>query len=111
MKMKTFCIKQRLFTFFIQKHHYYRNQVYLKMNENINISLSEIESRKKQISSHSRQWRVEREMKIMIFRDQEEILFLLSIFLMRSILSSMPALGPDGTWQTVTSSRLLPSKI
>ena len=30
-----------------------------------------IESRKKQISSHSRQWRVEREMKIMIFRDQE----------------------------------------
>ena len=68
--------------FFIQTHFYYRTHVYLKMNENFNITLgnrekkeknffplSKIERNKNIHFSKSRKSRIEREMKIFIFRD------------------------------------------
>ena len=63
-------------------------------NENFSIKLSKIESRKKNLSCHSRKSRVEREMETIKFlRSREKFLFLLSIFLSRATLSSMPAYG------------------
>ena len=41
------------------------------MNENFSFKLSEIESRKRNLSSHSQKSRVEREMNIFIFRNLE----------------------------------------
>ena len=41
------------------------------MNENFSFKLSENESRKRNFSSHSRQSRIKREMKIFIFLDRE----------------------------------------
>ena len=57
------------------------------------IPISKIESRKRIVSCHSRKSRVEREMETIKFsRSREKFLFLLSIFLLRARLSSMPGL-------------------
>ena len=59
--------------------------------ENLFLPLSKIESRKRNLSCHSRKSRVEREMETIKFsRSREKFLFLLSIFLSRARLSSMP---------------------
>ena len=61
--------------------------------ENLFLPLSKIESRKRIVSCHSRKSRVEREMGTIKFsRSREKFLFLLSIFLSRARLLSMP--GP-----------------
>ena len=60
--------------------------------ENLFLPLSKIESRKRIVSCHSRKSRVEREMETIKFsRSREKFLFLLSIFLSRARLLSMPA--------------------
>ena len=60
--------------------------------ENLFLPLSKIESRKRIVSCHSRKSRVEREMGTIKFsRSREKFLFLLSIFLSRARLLSMPA--------------------
>ena len=62
-------------------------------NESFSIKLSKIESRKRIVSCHSRKSRVEREMETIKFsRSREKFLFLLSIFLSRARLLSMPEL-------------------
>ena len=59
--------------------------------ENLFLPLSKIESRKRIVSCHSRKSRVEREMGTIKFsRSREKFLFLLSIFLSRARLLSMP---------------------
>jgi len=59
--------------------------------ENFVLPLSKIESRKRILSYHSRKSRVEREMEAIKFsRSREKFLFLLSIFLSRARLLSMP---------------------
>ena len=59
--------------------------------ENLFLPLSKIESRKRIVSCHSRKSRVEREMETIKFsRSREKFLFLLSIFLSRARLLSMP---------------------
>ena len=59
--------------------------------ENLFLPLSKIESRKRIVSCHSRKSRVEREMETFKFsRSREKFLFLLSIFLSRARLLSMP---------------------
>ena len=61
--------------------------------ENLFLPLSKIESRKRIVSCHSRKSRVEREMGTIKFsRSREKFLFLLSIFLSRARLLSMPGL-------------------
>ena len=67
--------------------------------ENFVLTLSKIESRKRIVSYHSRKSRVEREMETIKFsRSREKFLFLLSIFLSRARLLSMP--GPyNFMWQ------------
>ena len=63
--------------------------------ENLFLPLSKIESRKRIVSCHSRKSRVEREMGTIKFsRSREKFLFLLSIFLSRARLLSMPAWQP-----------------
>ena len=65
--------------------------------ENLFLPLSKIESRKRIVSCHSRKSRVEREMGTIKFsRSREKFLFLLSIFLSRARLLSMP--GWDRGW-------------
>ena len=60
--------------------------------ENLFLPLSKIESRKRIVPCHSRKSRVEREMGTIKFsRSKEKFLFLLSIFLSRARLLSMPA--------------------
>ena len=62
--------------------------------ENLFLPLSKIESRKRIVSCHSRKSRVEREMGTIKFsRSREKFLFLLSIFLSRARLLSMPDLN------------------
>ena len=66
--------------------------------ENLFLPLSKIESRKRIVSCHSRKSRVEREMGTIKFsRSREKFLFLLSIFLSRARLLSMPGgrVGPQ----------------
>ena len=64
--------------------------------ENLFLPLSKIESRKRIVSCHSRKSRVEREMGTIKFsRSREKFLFLLSIFLSRVRLLSMPDLYPQ----------------
>ena len=64
--------------------------------ENLFLPLSKIESRKRIVSCHSRKSRVEREMGTIKFsRSREKFLFLLSIFLSRARLSSMPDSAPQ----------------
>ena len=61
--------------------------------ENLFLPLSKIESRKRIVSCHSRKSRVEREMGTIKFsRSREKFVFLLSIFLSRVRLLSMPVL-------------------
>ena len=61
--------------------------------ENFVLPLSKIESRKRILSYHSRKSRVEREMETIKFsRSREKFLFLLSIFLSRARLLSMPGI-------------------
>ena len=63
--------------------------------ENLFLPLSKIESRKRIVSCHSRKSRVEREMGTIKFsRSREKFLFLLSIFLSRARLLSMPVPRP-----------------
>ena len=65
--------------------------------ENLFLPLSKIESRKRIVSCHSRKSRVEREMETIKFsRSREKFLFLLSIFLSRARLLSMPAWEVSG---------------
>ena len=65
--------------------------------ENLFLPLSKIESRKRIVSCHSRKSRVEREMGTIKFsRSREKFLFLLSIFLSRARLLSMPAVYTGG---------------
>ena len=62
--------------------------------ENLFLPLSKIESRKRIVSCHSRKSRVEREMGTIKFsRSRQKFLFLLSIFLSRARLLSMPAIN------------------
>ena len=64
-----------------------------EQKENFVLPLLKIESRKRIVSYHSRKSRVEREMETIKFsRSREKFLFLLSIFLSRARLLSMPAL-------------------
>ena len=65
--------------------------------ENLFLPLSKIESRKRIVPCHSRKSRVEREMGTIKFsRLREKFLYLLSIFLSRARLSSMPAAHTRG---------------
>ena len=74
--------------------------------ENLFLPLSKIESRKRIVSCHSRKSRVEREMETIKFsRSREKFLFLLSIFLSRARLLSMP----DGHCQLWAQLWALPS--
>merc|ERR1712016_386871 len=74
--------------------------------ENFVLPLSKIESRKRILSCHSRKSRVEREMETFKFsRSREKFLFLLSIFLSRARLLSMPDLtAPSFSPPTTTCS-------
>ena len=56
-------------TFFHKKTQFLQDPGVPKMNKNFSIKLPEIESRKGTFSSHSKKSRLEREMKIFIFRD------------------------------------------
>ena len=68
--------------------------------ENLFLPLSKIESRKRIVSCHSRKSRVEREMGTIKFsRSREKFLFLLSIFLSRARLLSMPGCEGSGALQ------------
>ena len=97
--------------FFIQKH---QNPSVPKMNENFNIKLSEIASRKRNFSSHPRKSRVERETRPSKFCENQIFRLWVDLknFHPQKIFTPEKIVGPENIrpWKTFAPEKHLPMK-